>query len=122
MVTYQRPLSGTGFGKRQLQRLDKVAKRLMRAGIAHAAAAHHQRATLAGNQRPRLRQTLRIGRTALDVVHTTREEAQRVIPRFPCTSCGRQIVTAPVSAGSVSVRIALSIALMSCSGRLMRSQ
>ena len=38
------------------------------------------------------------------------------------TNSGRQIVTAPVSAGSVSVRIALSIALMSCSGRLMRSQ
>ena len=83
MVTYQRSLSGLGFGKRQLQRLDKFAKRFMRAGVAHAAAAHHQRTTLAGDQRPRLRQTLLIGRTALDVVHATREEAQRVVPGLP---------------------------------------
>jgi hypothetical protein len=67
VVTYQRPLPGLGFGKRQLQRLDKFAKRLMRAGIAHAAAAHHQRTTLAGDQRPRLRQTLRVRRTTFDV-------------------------------------------------------
>jgi hypothetical protein len=33
------------------------------------------------------------------VVHATREEAQRVIPASPCTSCGRQIVTAPVLPG-----------------------
>ena len=35
-----------------------------------------------------------------------------------CTSCGRATVTAPVSAGSVSTRIALSRADGSCSGRL----
>ena len=39
-----------------------------------------------------------------------------------CTSCGRQIVTAPVSAGSVSTRIAPSNDGMSCSGRLIRSK
>ncbi|SAJ29541.1 Uncharacterised protein [Enterobacter cloacae] len=82
MVTYQRPLSGLGFGKRQPQRLDKFAKRFMRAGIAHAAAANHQRTALAGDQRPRLLQALRIWRAALDVVHATREEAQRVVPGF----------------------------------------
>ena len=39
-----------------------------------------------------------------------------------CTSCGRARVTAPVSAGSVSTRIAASSADGSCSGRLIRSQ
>ncbi len=39
-----------------------------------------------------------------------------------CTSCGRQMVTAPVSAGSVRTRIAASSDGISCSGRLMRSQ
>jgi len=38
------------------------------------------------------------------------------------TSCGRQSVTAPVSAGSVSTRIAASRDGISCSGRLIRSQ
>ena len=32
------------------------------------------------------------------------------------------MVTAPVSAGSVSTRMALIIAVISCSGRLIRSQ
>ena len=39
-----------------------------------------------------------------------------------CTSCGSASVTAPVSAGSVSTRIAASRAAGSCSGRLIRSQ
>ncbi len=39
-----------------------------------------------------------------------------------CTSCGSASVTAPVSAGSVSTRIAASSADGSCSGRLIRSQ
>ena len=39
-----------------------------------------------------------------------------------CTSCGSARVTAPVSAGSVSTRIAASSADGSCSGRLIRSQ
>ena len=38
------------------------------------------------------------------------------------TSSGRQIVTAPVSAGSVNTRIAPRSELKSCSGRLMRSK
>jgi 3D-(3,5/4)-trihydroxycyclohexane-1,2-dione acylhydrolase (decyclizing) len=38
-----------------------------------------------------------------------------------CTSCGRQRVTAPVSAGSVRTRIAPSRAAGSCSGRQTRS-
>jgi hypothetical protein len=38
------------------------------------------------------------------------------------TSCGRQIVAAPVAAGSVSVRMAPSSASGSCSGRLTRSK
>src|SRR5690606_15426930 len=82
VVTYQRPFSGLGFGKRQMQRLDKFAQRLMRAGVAYAAAAHHQRTAFTRNQRLRLRQTLRIWRSTLDVMHATREEAQRVIPGF----------------------------------------
>ena len=39
-----------------------------------------------------------------------------------CTSCGIAIVTAPVSAGSVSTRIAPSSAAGSCSGRHTRSK
>ncbi len=39
-----------------------------------------------------------------------------------CTSWGRAIVTAPVSAGSVSTRMAASREGMSCSGRLTRSK
>ena len=39
-----------------------------------------------------------------------------------CTSCGSASVTAPVSAGSVSTRIALSRADGSCSGRFTRSK
>ena len=39
-----------------------------------------------------------------------------------CTSCGKQTVTAPVSAGSVSTRIAASSADGSCSGRHTRSK
>jgi hypothetical protein len=39
-----------------------------------------------------------------------------------CTSWGSASVTAPVSAGSVSTRIARSSALGSCSGRQMRSK
>ena len=39
-----------------------------------------------------------------------------------CTSCGSEIVTAPVSTGSVSTRIAPSSADGSCSGRLTRSK
>ena len=39
-----------------------------------------------------------------------------------CTSCGSARVTAPVSAGSVSTRIAPSRADGSCSGRLTRSK
>ncbi len=39
-----------------------------------------------------------------------------------CTSCGSARVTAPVSAGSVSTRIAASSADGSCSGRQMRSK
>ena len=39
-----------------------------------------------------------------------------------CTSCGRAIVTAPVSAGSVSTRMAASSADGSCSGRQTRSK
>ncbi|GAB3906658.1 hypothetical protein GCM10027612_78340 [Microbispora bryophytorum subsp. camponoti] len=39
-----------------------------------------------------------------------------------CTSCGSASVTAPVSAGSVSTRMAPSSAAGSCSGRLTRSQ
>ncbi len=39
-----------------------------------------------------------------------------------CTSCGSASVTAPVSAGSVSTRMAASSADGSCSGRLIRSQ
>lgn len=38
------------------------------------------------------------------------------------TSCGSEIVAAPVSAGSVSTRIAPSSAAGSCSGRLTRSK
>ena len=41
---------------------------------------------------------------------------------WACTSCGRQTVTAPVSTGSVSTRIALSSAAGSCSGRQTRSK
>jgi hypothetical protein len=37
-------------------------------------------------------------------------------------SCGSARVTAPVSAGSVSTRMAASSAAGSCSGRLIRSQ
>ena len=39
-----------------------------------------------------------------------------------CTSCGRQSVTAPVSTGSVSTRIAASSDDASCSGRQIRSK
>ena len=39
-----------------------------------------------------------------------------------CTSCGKQTVTAPVSAGSVSTRIAEISAAGSCSGRQIRSK
>ena len=39
-----------------------------------------------------------------------------------CTSWGMAMVTAPVSAGSVSTRMALSRDGISCSGRLMRSK
>ena len=39
-----------------------------------------------------------------------------------CTSCGSARVTAPVSAGSVSTRMAASSAEGSCSGRQMRSK
>jgi hypothetical protein len=39
-----------------------------------------------------------------------------------CTSCGKHSVTAPVSAGSVSTRIADNRAPGSCSGRQMRSK
>lgn len=39
-----------------------------------------------------------------------------------CTSCGRHSVTAPVSTGSVSTRIAASAAGISCSGRMIRSK
>ena len=39
-----------------------------------------------------------------------------------CTSSGKQIVTAPVSTGSVSTRIACNIAEKICSGRVMRSK
>ena len=39
-----------------------------------------------------------------------------------CTSCGKHRVTAPVSAGSVSTRIAASRAAGSCSGRQIRSK
>ena len=39
-----------------------------------------------------------------------------------CTSCGSAITTAPVSAGSVSTRIASGSAVSSCSGRVMRSK
>jgi hypothetical protein len=38
------------------------------------------------------------------------------------TSCGNEIVTAPVSAGLVRTRIASGSAVRSCSGRLMRSK
>ena len=39
-----------------------------------------------------------------------------------CTSCGSAIVTVPVSAGSVSTRIASGSAVRSCSGREIRSK
>ena len=39
-----------------------------------------------------------------------------------CTSCGSEIVTVPVSAGSVRTRIASGSAVRSCSGREMRSK
>ena len=39
-----------------------------------------------------------------------------------CTSCGMARVTAPVSAGEASTRIASGRAKMACSGRLSRSQ
>ena len=39
-----------------------------------------------------------------------------------CTSCGNANVTAPVSAGSVSTRIAPSNAAGNCSGRHTRSK
>ncbi len=39
-----------------------------------------------------------------------------------CTSCGKHRVTAPVSAGSTSTRIAASSAEGNCSGRQIRSK
>ncbi|MNI71069.1 hypothetical protein D3C81_1754040 [compost metagenome] len=80
MVTYQRALSGLGFSKRQMQRLDKRTKRLMCAGVTHATTAHHQRALFTRNQRPGPLQTLRVRRSAFNVVNTAREEAKRILP------------------------------------------
>ena len=51
-----------------------------------------------------------------DAVHALFQEGLRVVVALALTSWGRAMHTAPVSAGSVSTRMALIMALMSCSG------
>ena len=59
------------------------------------------------------------GRPATSAARTARPASRSA---SACTSCGSASVTAPVSAGSVSTRIAPSSADGSCSGRLTRSK
>ena len=82
VVTNQRSLSGLSFGKRQLQRFNKRTKRLMRAGISYPAAAYHQRTAFAGNQRPRHRQTLWVGRSTFNQMNAARKETLWIVPGF----------------------------------------
>ena len=98
-------------------------QRVVRLGVVHAAAGDDQRAPA---------ERISVGRSVEDTASgsgraTCQTRARRTArpasrtPR-PARPAGSARVTAPVSTGSVSTRIALSSADGSCSGRLTRSK
>ena len=125
MVEGQRALAGLGLADRDAGRLGEAARSAsVRLAVEHAAAGDDQRPLGRADQLGRARPAASASRRGrADLPDALLEERLRDSRRpRSARPAGSASVTAPVSAGLVSTRIASGSAVTSCSGRLMRSQ
>ena len=123
VVVGQRALAGLRLGHRHAGRLGERAQRVGRLGVdrpatrRRSAGACAERSSAAASAS---RSGSAGGRRTCQTRRAKNSSGQS--NASACTSWGSESVTVPVSAGSVSTRIAASADDSSCSGRLMRSQ
>ena len=122
MLGDERAASGHRLAHRNPGGVDELPQRGRGLAVDHAAAGDDQRPARGADQLDGARQRLGRGRLAVDGPGARLEERAGTSNASDWTSSGRASVTAPVSAGSVSTRIASSAAGISCSGRSTRSK
>ena len=107
VLPQDRALAGLGVGHRDTGGLGEAAQLLGGLAVDHAATGDDQRLAR-GPQHLRRREPARPGSGAgpADVPDAPGEQLLGPVEASACTSCGSAIVTAPVSAWSVSTRIA----------------
>ena len=123
VVVGQRPLACLGFPDRDSRRLGEC-REAPRSPASRSL--RHRRRSAAAARRPdqldRARECGLLDRGSADVPDPLGEQLVRPVVGLGLHVLRQEIVTAPVSTGSVSTRIAASRLDGSCSGRLMRSQ
>ena len=123
VVVGQRALARLRLAHADPRRLRELAQRVRRLGVDRPAAGRRS----AAGARPRISSAAAARTSGSGSGRRTRQtrrsnSSSANSNASACTSCGSASVTAPVSAGSVSTRIAASSAGASCSGRSIRVQ
>ena len=122
MVVGQRALARLRLADGDPGRVAERTQRFGRLGVDDAAARDDERPLGAANELGRQRERRASGTARGTVQARSARNSSGQSNASAWTSCGKASVTAPVSAGLVSTRIAASAAGITCSGREIRSK